>query len=61
MMSPCIDVCTMDPQSGLCSGCGRTLLEIAQWSSMLDPERAQIMSLLPERMRAAGLSATEER
>jgi uncharacterized protein len=46
----------MDPASGLCRGCGRTLDEIGAWSSMRDAERRSIMSALPERMRAAGLS-----
>ena len=29
--SPCISVCVMDPASGLCAGCYRTLAEIADW------------------------------
>jgi uncharacterized protein len=32
--SPCIDICRMDPVSGLCEGCKRTLDEIARWSGM---------------------------
>lgn len=47
--SPCIKVCVMDPASGICVGCGRTLDEIARWSSMTDAERAEIMSALPDR------------
>ncbi|TMH69644.1 MAG: DUF1289 domain-containing protein, partial [Betaproteobacteria bacterium] len=31
--SPCIKVCQMDPQHGLCLGCRRTLDEIARWAS----------------------------
>jgi len=31
--SPCINVCRMNPQTGLCEGCYRTIDEIAQWSS----------------------------
>ena len=27
--SPCKDICTKDPESGLCVGCGRTQEEIA--------------------------------
>lgn len=30
--SPCISVCRMDPRTGLCEGCLRTVEEIAQWS-----------------------------
>ena len=32
--SPCISVCRMNPASGLCEGCLRTLDEIAAWSGM---------------------------
>lgn len=31
--SPCIGVCRMDPHTGLCEGCLRTIEEIAHWSS----------------------------
>jgi predicted Fe-S protein YdhL (DUF1289 family) len=31
--SPCINVCKMNPQTGLCEGCFRTIDEIAQWST----------------------------
>ena len=30
--SPCVGVCLMDPVSGLCEGCQRTLSEIADWA-----------------------------
>jgi predicted Fe-S protein YdhL (DUF1289 family) len=29
--SPCISVCQMDVQSGLCLGCWRSMDEIARW------------------------------
>ncbi|HEY4066718.1 MAG TPA: DUF1289 domain-containing protein, partial [Burkholderiaceae bacterium] len=32
--SPCTSVCRMDERSGWCEGCGRTLNEIAAWSSL---------------------------
>ncbi|RJG07501.1 DUF1289 domain-containing protein [Noviherbaspirillum cavernae] len=31
--SPCINVCRMNPRTGLCEGCYRTIDEIAQWGS----------------------------
>jgi predicted Fe-S protein YdhL (DUF1289 family) len=49
MTSPCIKVCQMDPQRGLCLGCRRTLDEIARWAQMNEAERAQIMEELGER------------
>lgn len=51
--SPCIRVCTLDPETGLCEGCGRTREEIASWYRMSEEDRQRIMALLPERMREA--------
>jgi predicted Fe-S protein YdhL (DUF1289 family) len=48
--SPCTKVCTIDPRSGLCHGCGRTLAEIAQWASLSESERQAIMAELPQRL-----------
>ena len=47
--SPCIKVCQMDAQRGLCLGCARTLDEIARWGSMSDAEREAVMLLLEAR------------
>jgi uncharacterized protein len=49
MKSPCVKVCQMDPQRGLCLGCARTLDEIARWASLTDRERDQILGELPGR------------
>lgn len=48
--SPCISVCRMDPETGLCIGCYRTLDEIAGWSAMADPEKRAVWQLLLERV-----------
>lgn len=50
--SPCIKVCAIDAQAGLCVGCGRTLAEIAAWTSLGDARRAELMALLPGRLAA---------
>lgn len=47
--TPCIKVCAVDGESGLCLGCHRTLPEIAAWGRFTDEERAQIMADLPAR------------
>ena len=49
MKSPCNKVCVMDPQSGLCRGCLRTLAEIAGWSEMQESEQETLMAALAER------------
>jgi predicted Fe-S protein YdhL (DUF1289 family) len=43
--TPCIAVCQIDPKSGFCLGCYRTLKEIAQWGRFSEDER---QALLPE-------------
>ncbi len=47
--TPCVQVCIVDGQSGLCLGCHRTLREIAGWSRLSEAERAAITAGLPER------------
>jgi predicted Fe-S protein YdhL (DUF1289 family) len=42
--SPCNRVCTLDPASGLCLGCGRSLDEITRWTQMTDAERARVVA-----------------
>jgi hypothetical protein len=53
--TPCIRVCLLDPETGLCEGCGRTREEIASWFRFSEEERRRIMSELPDRMRKAFL------
>ena len=50
METPCVNVCLLDSETGLCVGCGRTIGEIAGWASMSDSERRAIMATLSERM-----------
>jgi uncharacterized protein len=47
--SPCTSVCTIDPASGLCAGCFRTLDEIAGWIRFSDDEKRAVLSALPAR------------
>jgi uncharacterized protein len=58
--TPCIRVCTLDPETGLCEGCGRTREEIGTWFRIPEEERLRIMAELPERMRRAFLSGPGE-
>ncbi len=52
--SPCINVCQMHVQTGLCVGCYRTLDEIARWAAIDEQERAQILALVAERKDELG-------
>ncbi len=47
--SPCVRICVIDQQTGLCEGCDRTLREIAGWPRLSESERRAIMAELPER------------
>ncbi len=47
--SPCISVCQMDPATQLCSGCYRTLEEIATWSALDDPQRLVVWERIEAR------------
>jgi predicted Fe-S protein YdhL (DUF1289 family) len=58
METPCVKICTYEPEQGLCRGCGRTLEEIAGWASMRADEREKIMEQLPERLRQLSLPAS---
>jgi len=41
--SPCNDICTQDPESGLCVGCGRTQEEIANWLVYTEEQKKQVL------------------
>lgn len=47
--TPCIQVCVVDGESGLCLGCFRTLAEIAGWGALDAETRARLMAELPGR------------
>jgi predicted Fe-S protein YdhL (DUF1289 family) len=60
--SPCRKICTLDPASQLCLGCGRTLADIERWGGLTASERtglmkeaaARLTTLLSARARATG-------
>lgn len=47
--TPCVQVCAVDDESGLCLGCFRTIEEIAAWSRLSEATRGAVMAELPER------------
>jgi len=57
--SPCVAICLIDPKTGLCLGCGRTLPEIARWPNLDSAERRGIVAGLARRMTDAGLTPPE--
>ena len=47
--SPCVRVCVVHPAERICTGCLRSLDEIAGWSRMTADERRAVMDELPDR------------
>lgn len=47
--SPCVRLCVVHPEAGICTGCFRTLEEIGGWSQMTPENRRDIMLELPDR------------
>lgn len=58
--SPCILVCSIDPRTGFCFGCGRTRDEISSWLVLSDDERRAVMAALPGRLETVIRPARRE-
>jgi uncharacterized protein len=52
--SPCTSVCSIDPMTGLCVGCFRTLDEIAGWIDLGTGARRAVLAALAERRTRYG-------
>ncbi len=51
--SPCVGICRINEQSGLCEGCLRTMDEIANWKDSDEAVKKAILEQLRKR-KAAG-------
>ena len=47
--SPCISLCKMSPDTGLCEGCLRTIDEIIAWSSADDDVKRGVWAAIRRR------------
>ncbi|HKX78646.1 MAG TPA: DUF1289 domain-containing protein [Novosphingobium sp.] len=47
--SPCNQVCRIDDATGWCTGCRRTLDEIAGWAALSPHEKQAVLDRLPRR------------
>jgi hypothetical protein len=52
--SPCVNICRMDARSGLCTGCSRTLDEIASWGLLDDDARRSVWRAIIDRRAERG-------
>jgi uncharacterized protein len=50
--SPCIGVCLVDPATGHCRGCLRSIAEITNWYSAGPAEKRAILARLASRSRS---------
>ncbi len=48
-ISPCIAVCQIDPATGYCRGCRRTIEEIAGWLGLSAEERWRVLDEVAKR------------
>ncbi|WP_137869977.1 DUF1289 domain-containing protein [Sphingopyxis sp. 2PD] len=55
--SPCKAICTLDRSASVCTGCGRTLGEIAEWGSATASRQHEIVRRSSSRM---GSSASHQ-
>jgi predicted Fe-S protein YdhL (DUF1289 family) len=59
--SPCINICAMNPQTGLCAGCYRTIDEIAAWARLDDPGRLEVLAAVTRRRQTHPLQEDDLR
>ncbi len=52
--SPCTSVCIIDPVTGLCGGCFRTLKEISGWIDFSAAEKRTVIAALDARQSNFG-------
>lgn len=50
--SPCINICKMVPDSGLCQGCMRTIDEIRAWRTASEDDKRAIWAEIRRRADA---------
>ncbi|WP_404375429.1 DUF1289 domain-containing protein [Vreelandella aquamarina] len=58
-LSPCIQVCRIEPSTAICQGCGRTLDEIACWGSMTEAEKAPVWERIEQEGYVRGGETTD--
>ena len=59
--SPCINVCRLDPATGWCEGCARSIDEIAAWGRLDDAAKQAVLQRLPTRRAVLALDRPADR
>ncbi len=55
--SPCVSICNINDDSGLCEGCFRTLDEIVAWSQLDNKAKLDIWQHITQRAAASTTQA----
>lgn len=55
--SPCVSICVMNPLTGWCEGCLRTLAEIGEWAHADDAAKRQVWQTIAQRIPIAESAA----
>jgi uncharacterized protein len=50
--SPCLNICSLDANSNLCLGCGRSIKEIKNWVFYSHDKKKKILNKLKKRNTA---------
>jgi predicted Fe-S protein YdhL (DUF1289 family) len=58
--SPCINTCRMNPRTGWCDGCLRTIDEIVAWSRLDDAGKCAVLGQLPGRRISSSPDPADE-
>jgi len=58
-ITPCIGICTINPATQICSGCGRTTLEIRCWKEYTYDQRMAVMKRLGFGRRRSRINKNE--
>jgi predicted Fe-S protein YdhL (DUF1289 family) len=61
IVSPCVGICQLEPETGLCSGCLRSAAEIGAWPAASTEQRLLILDRLKGRRRARGRTSEADR
>ncbi len=56
--SPCIGVCAVSARTNFCIGCGRKLMEIADWQNLSAQQKQMVLDALPARLATIEADAT---
>lgn len=54
LVSPCVGICRMSDDGGHCTGCLRSIDEIAAWSGASDTFKREVWRQLAERRKRLG-------